>query len=130
MKTKAAHVLSAGVLSAGVLSIGVLALGGAPASAADVQAVGTWDMVAETPNGPMPSTVLIKLVDGKVKAEVDLGGMKREVSGESLEGDVFKMKVMYDAVLYVVETRISGDTMTGTWDGGGNSGTLKATRRP
>ena len=87
-------------------------------------------MLAETPNGPMPSLLTLKLLDGKLKAEVDLGGMKREVSDEALEGDVFKMKVMYDSVLYAIETKIAGDSMTGTWDGGGNSGTLKATRRP
>jgi len=113
-----------------LISLGVLALASAPAPAADVTAVGTWDMVAETPNGPMPSVLVLKKVEGKLKAEVDLAGMKREVSEEALEGDVFKMKVMYDSVLYAIQTKITGHTMEGTWDGGGNSGTLKATRRP
>ena len=113
-----------------LLSLGVLALGSTVATAADVTAVGTWDMVAETPNGPMPSVLVLKKVEGKLKAEVDLAGMKREVSEETLAGDVFKMKVMYDSVLYLIQTKITGSTMEGTWDGGGNSGTLKATRRP
>lgn len=121
MKTKAAL----------LLSLGLLALGSASTTAAeDVKTTGTWDMVAETPNGPMPSVLVIKTIEGKLKAEVDLAGMKREVSDESLAGDVFKMKVMYDSVLYAIEAKIAGDTMTGTWDGGGNAGTLKATRRP
>jgi Skp family chaperone for outer membrane proteins len=107
-----------------------LALVSAPATAANAAAVGTWDMVAETPNGPMPSVLVLKKVEGKLKAEVDLAGMKREVSEESLQGDVLKMKVMYDSVLYAIQTKITGNTMEGTWDGGGNSGTLKATRRP
>ena len=113
-----------------VLAVGVLASSFVAAAAADVNALGTWDMVAETPNGPMPSVVTLKQVEGKLKAEVDLGGMKREVSDESLAGDVFKMKVMYDAVLYSCELKIAGDAMSGTWEGGGNSGTLKGTRRP
>ena len=112
------------------LALCVLALGSAAATAADVTAVGTWDMVAETPNGPMPSVLVLKKVEGKLKAEVDLAGMKREVSEEALEGDVFKMKVMYDSVLYTIQAKIAGSTMEGTWDGGGNSGTLKAARRP
>jgi Skp family chaperone for outer membrane proteins len=107
-----------------------LALASAPATAANVAAVGTWDMVAETPNGPMPWVLVLKKVEGKLKAEVDLAGIKREVSEESLQGDVLKMKVMYDSVLYAIQTKITDNTMDGTWDGGGNSGTLKATRRP
>ena len=106
-----------------------LSWSGVAAAAADVNALGTWDMVAETPNGPMPSVVTLKKVEGKFKAEVELGGMKREVSEESLEGDVFKMKVTYDAVLYTCQVKIAADAMTGTWEGGGNSGALKATRR-
>jgi hypothetical protein len=113
-----------------LISLGVLVLGSVLAQAADVTVVGTWDMVAETPNGPMPSVLTLKMVEGKLKADVDLGGMKREVSDESLAGDVFKMKVMYDGVLYALEAKVAGDVMTGTWDGGGNAGTLKATRRP
>jgi hypothetical protein len=117
------------------LALCALALGSTPATAADVTAadvtaVGTWDMVAETPNGPMPSVLVLKKVEGKLKAEVDLAGMKRDVREETLEADVFKMKVMYDSVLYLIQTKITGGTMEGTWDGGGNSGTLKATRRP
>ena len=112
------------------LALCALALGSTPATAAGVTAVGTWDMVAETPNGPMPSVLVLKKVEGKLKAEVDLAGMKRDVSEETLEADVFKMKVMYDSVLYLIQTKITGGTMEGTWDGGGNSGTLKATRRP
>ena len=50
------------------LALSALALGSAPATAADVSAVGTWDMVAETPNGPMPSVLVLKKVEGKLKA--------------------------------------------------------------
>jgi hypothetical protein len=32
--------------------------------------------------------------------------------------------------MYSVEAKIDGDTMEGNWSGGGNSGTLKAKRRP
>jgi hypothetical protein len=112
-----------------LLPLAVLALGH-PAAAADVKAVGTWDMVADTPNGPMPSVVTIKRVEGKLKATVDLAGMLREVSDETLDGDVFKMTVLYDGVPYAVVAKITRDTMQGTWEGGGESGTLKATRRP
>ena len=113
------------VLAALVLAALPLAL------AADApKAVGTWDAVASTPNGDMPSVIVIKLVDGAVKAEIELGGVPRNVSGEKLEGDVFKMTVQYEGGSYDVEAKIAGDTLEGTWHGTDASGTLKAKRRP
>jgi hypothetical protein len=113
-----------------VLSLAAIAAGAAVATAADVKATGTWDLLAQTPNGPMPSVLTLKTVEGKLKAEIELAGVKQEVSDESLAGDVFKMKMMYEGVQYAIEAKITGDTLEGTWDGGGNSGTLKGTRRP
>ncbi len=117
--------------SAAALALSFAALAGAAVvAAADVNALGIWDLVAQTPDGPMPSVLTLKSVDGKLKAELELEGEKQEVSDESLEGDVFKMKMTYQGVLYTIEAKIAGDTLEGTWDGGGNSGALKGTRRP
>jgi hypothetical protein len=110
----------------------VLALAaGALALAADAPTVvGTWDIVASTPNGDLPSVMTVKTVEGQPKAEIEIEGVKRTVSGEKLEGSVFSMNVEYDGTMYSVEAKIDGDTMEGNWSGGGNSGTLKAKRRP
>ena len=71
------------VLAALVLAALPLAL------AADApKAVGTWDVVAQTPNGEMPSVLTIKATEGGVKAEFELDGAARTVSDEKLEGDV------------------------------------------
>ena len=59
--------------------------------------VGTWEAVASTPNGEMPSVIVIKQVDGALKAEIEIDGLKRTVTDEKLEGDVFRMKVQYEA---------------------------------
>lgn len=102
-----------------------------PAPAADApKAVGTWDAVATTPNGDMPSVITVKEVDGALKAEIEIDGSARTVTDEKLEGNVLRMKVQYDGGVYDVETKIDGDTLEGTWQGGGYSGTLKAKRRP
>ena len=101
------------------------------AFAADApKAVGTWDATATTPNGDMPSVIVIKQVDGAIKAEIELDGVPRVVTDEKLEGDVFRMKLQYEGGVYDVEAKIAGDTLEGTWQGGGYSGTLKAKRRP
>jgi hypothetical protein len=100
------------------------------ALAADApKAVGTWDIVAKTPNGEMPSVLTIKAAEGGVKAEFELDGVSRTVTDEKLDGDVLKLKVEYEGNVYDVEARITGDTLEGTWQGNGYSGTLTGRRR-
>lgn len=108
----------------------VLALTAAPSGADDSIALGTWDIVAQTPDGPMPSVMTVSKLEGKLKAEIELGGLKRTVSDEALEGDVLKLKVDYEGVRYAIQGKIAKDAMEGTWEGGGNYGTLTAKKRP
>jgi hypothetical protein len=108
-----------------------------PAPAADKDQVtaevtvveGTWDVVAATPEGDIPATITIRRTESGPKAEVDIFGIKRTVTNEKLEGNVFRMKVEYEGNLYDVEGRVQGDALEGTWQGGSYSGTLKAKRR-
>jgi opacity protein-like surface antigen len=112
-------------LAAVLLAVAPLAL------AADApKPVGTWDAVASTPNGEMPSVITIKHVEGALKAEIEIDGTSRTVTDEKLEGNVFRMKVQYEGGVYDVELKVDGDALEGTWQGGGYSGTLKAKRRP
>ena len=113
------------VLAALVLAALPLAL------AADApKVVGTWDAISSSPNGDLPSVIVIKQVEGVLKAEIQIEGTERTVTDEKLEGNVFRMKVQYEGGVYDVEAKIDGDTLDGTWQGGGYSGTLKAKRRP
>ena len=101
------------------------------ASAADApKAVGTWDAVSSSPNGDLTSVIVVKQVDGALKAEIQIEGAERTVTDEKLEGNVLRMKVQYEGGVYDVEVKVDGDTLDGTWQGGGYSGTLKAKRRP
>jgi hypothetical protein len=93
------------------------------------KAVGTWDVVAQTPNGEMTSVLKVKMVDGAVKAEFELEGAIRTVTDEKLEGDVLTLKVQYEGGVYDVQMKVTGDKAEGTWQGSGYSGTLTATRR-
>jgi hypothetical protein len=113
------------------LVVAALVLAAHPPAAADApKAAGTWDAVATTPNGEMPSVITMKQVEGALKAEVEIDGVARVVTDEKLEGDLVRMRVQYEGGVYDVEARITGDTLEGTWQGGGYSGTLKAKRRP
>jgi hypothetical protein len=101
-----------------------------PSRADEKDALGTWDILANTPDGPMPSVLKLAKVEGKLKAEVELGGVPRTVSDETLEGDVLKLKLMYEGVQYSMQGKVAKGAMEGTWEGGGNSGTLTAKKRP
>lgn len=117
-------------LAAVAIAVSSLALISVPAGAGDQAALGIWDVVASTPDGPMPSVMTLSRVEGKLKAEIELGGLKRLVSDETLEGGVLKLKVEYEGVVYALQCKLAGDSMEGGWEGGGNSGSLTAKRRP
>ena len=92
--------------------------------------VGTWDAVAVTPEGDMPALLTITENGGALEAEMEIGGMKRQIDDEKLEGDIFTMTVMYDGAPYDVELTVDGDTMEGTYTGSAASGAMKGTRKP
>ena len=77
-----------------------------------------------------PSLITVKIVDGQPKCDVEVAATKQAVSGEKLDGNVLTMKVSYDFGLYDVLAKVDGDSLAGTWQGGGYSGALKGTRRP
>ncbi len=114
-----------------LLATAVLLLSAPFLSAADApKAVGTWDVVASTPNGDMSAVMTVKMVDAKPKVEFELGGMARTVTDEKLDKNVLTLKVEYEGGLYDVEAKIDGDKIEGTWQGSGASGTLSGKRRP
>jgi hypothetical protein len=100
-----------------------------PASAAEKDALGTWDVVATTADKPTQSVITIAKVDGKLKAEVEYAGAKQAVSEESLEVDVLKLKVMYQGILYALQARIVQGAFEGTWKGPRDSGTITGKKR-
>jgi len=112
-----------------LLALFGLALAAPGAYADDHPALGTWDVVATTPDGEIPAVMTVALVDGAAQVELELGGIQRSVSDEKLQDDVLTLKVMYEGTLYDIEVKIDGDSIAGTWSGGGNSGPLTAKRR-
>jgi len=101
------------------------------APAADApQAVGTWELVAATPEGDMPVVLTVKRVDGQPRVEIEIAGALHTATEERLAHDVLTLKVQYGGGVYEVEAKVDGDAMTGTWQGSGYSGELKGKRRP
>ena len=92
--------------------------------------VGTWDLVAQTPDGDRASVLTITEAGGELEVQMSMQGVDRRVTDAKIEGDVFQMTVHVDGVAYDVEANVDGDTFEGTFSGIDASGTLKATRRP
>ncbi len=92
--------------------------------------LGTWDVVAVTPQGELPVSLTIKLVDGQPKCDIDVAGAKQAVSDEKLEAGTLSMKVTYEFGVYDVTAKTNGEALEGTWQGAGYSGALKGTRHP
>lgn len=112
--------------------LAVLALSALPALAADdaAKALGTWDIVAATPQGDLPAVLTLTEADGALKAKIELNGTPQSVSDPKVAEGVLTLRVLYEGTDYDVRATIDGDAMDGTWAGGGESGTLKAKRRP
>jgi hypothetical protein len=101
------------------------------ALAADAPAgLGTWDVVAVTPEGEMPAVLTLKVVENQLEAQFELAGAPRNVNDEKVLDNVLTMNVEYEGGVYSVQAKLDGDTMAGTWQGGAMSGTLKGKRRP
>jgi hypothetical protein len=106
-----------------------VALAAPLALAHDVDVVGVWDAVAETPEGDMPSLMTITKKDDALEVTLNMAGYDREVTDVKLDGHTFEMTVSYDGVPYDVEMKVDGDTMEGTYTGSAAAGTMKATRQ-
>jgi len=120
---KTPHILTLAILLA-------LAVAAPLALAGDVDVVGVWDTVAETPEGDMPGVLTITEEDGILEAMLELASVDRSVSDVTLEGQTFQMTVTYEGSPYDVELEVDGDTMTGTYSGIQAAGPMKAQRRP
>ena len=92
--------------------------------AADSQILGTWQVIAEAPNGDHKATLTVKEEGGK------LGGTLGDFSliDAKFEGDVFTFKVKAEDQLVAFKTKVSGGKLEGTWAGPSHSGGFKGSK--
>ena len=117
------------LLTRSLVILFAVALAAPLALAHDVDVVGVWDAVAETPEGDMPSLMTIAKKDDALEVSLNMAGYDREVTDVKLDGHTLEMTVTYDGAAYDVELEVDGDTMEGTYTGSAATGTMKATRQ-
>lgn len=110
--------------------IPVLILGLASGWLAAASLAGKWEVVANSSYGQSYYlTMTLAEVNGKLAGRVTTpDGGEVELQNLKHEGDQLSFEVWIAGSSYAVKAQVSGDAMSGTWQGGGDSGTVTAKR--
>mgnify|MGYP001241419927 CR=1 FL=1 len=103
----------------------------APGLWAAASIAGEWDATAKTSWGEtyQLTVVLEEGPDGVSGRVLGPGGEVSPLKDVKYEGDQLSFSVEIGYTTYTAQLTVSGDTMEGEWEGGGDSGTAHATRR-
>jgi hypothetical protein len=88
--------------------------------------VGKWNMTSKTPDGDQVAwTLTITYADGKYAATSSAGEGEGQVSDLKVDGANVHFRVPYQGNQYDIDLKLDGDSLVGTWSGGGSSGETK-----
>lgn len=89
--------------------------------------VGDWDIVSESSYGETYHLKLsLKEVDGELSGTLNTPEGPTELRNIQRQDDELTFEVWIAGSAYSVKAKVDGDEMTGTWRGGGDTGTVKA----
>jgi hypothetical protein len=92
--------------------------------------LGTWECSASTPSGDERKwTLTVKELDGKLVGTAGGEGAEVPIEDAKFENDTLTFKVTLDTGAYEVTLKIDGDKLDGSWKGGGESGTVKGSKK-
>jgi hypothetical protein len=88
---------------------------------------GDWAVVSESSYGETYHLRLtLKEVDGELSGTLGTPEGPVDLRNIQLQGDELTFEVWIAGSSYSVQAKVDGDEMTGTWRGGGDTGTVKA----
>ncbi len=90
--------------------------------------IGVWDVVSTGPED-LNWTLTVREENGKLKGKLAGEVGEFELVDPKVEGNRFTFKLTVNDRTYHVETRISGNTLTGAYKGPDLSGSVKGTRQ-
>jgi len=106
----------------------------APAPAAGKVTVaslaGTWDGVAQTPNGDMPVHMVLTHQEGKITGSIDTQMGALSITGSTLTGDVLELGFDLQGSSGGLSGKVEGDKYSGSWSVGADTGPFAVTRVP
>lgn len=106
----------------------VFVAGCVSAAAAANPVIGVWQIVSSGAED-MDWTLTVREEGGKLKGTLAGGVGEFGLVDAKVEGDRFTFKVNVNENTYVVETKVSGNRLAGTYKGPDMSGSVKGTRQ-
>jgi hypothetical protein len=84
---------------------------------------GTWKMISVTPDGAeIPWTLSIVYQDGKYSATLNSREGRIPAKDFTIEGQKLHLRAPYEGHEYDIDLKMSGEKLSGTWSGNGDSG--------
>jgi hypothetical protein len=91
--------------------------------------VGTWNLVATTPDGDkVPFSLIIKEQDGKLTGTLKFDTNEGEAKDFSAVEGVVKFQAPYEGNFYDIEMRLVEGKLTGKWHGTDSEGEISGTK--
>jgi hypothetical protein len=91
--------------------------------------VGTWNLVATTPDGDkVPFGLIIKEQDGKLTGTLKFDTDEGEAKDFSVADGVIKFQAPYQGNFYDIEMKLVEGKLTGKWHGTDSEGEISGTK--
>ena len=91
---------------------------------------GTWDGVAQTPDGSMPVHMVLTLADGKLTGSLEAQIGTLTITGSALTGDLLELGFDLQGSPGGLSGKIAGDKYEGSWSVGAETGPFAVARVP
>jgi hypothetical protein len=91
---------------------------------------GTWDGIAQTPNGDMPVHMVLTHQDGKITGSIESQMGMLTITGSALTGDILELGFDLQGSSGGLSGKVDGDKYEGSWSVGAESGPFAAARIP
>jgi hypothetical protein len=93
--------------------------------------LGTWDMTSEVDGGdPVKWVLILRDQDGKLQGLLTTDGGEQPAKDFALADHTIHFKAPYQGEEYLIELKLDGAHLSGTWSGDGNSGNTTGVKRP
>ena len=101
-----------------------------PGFAAGSAISGTWNLTADTADGEMRWTMVVKDDGGKLSGTASASQGDYTMEDPRLDGNEFSFKITFDGAVYRVSMVIDGSRVVGKWSGPSDGGKISGTKRP
>lgn len=92
--------------------------------------LGTWQCVSTAPGGgELKWTLTLSEEDGNLAGSATSDEGSISIDDPKYENDTLTFKVTIDSGTYEITLKFDGDKADGSWKGGGETGTIKGTRK-